>query len=125
MLEVSRTGFHVWESRPPSDRDLYDAWLVEKITVIHKESGGTYGAPRVHAELALAEGVHVGRKRVERPMASAGLQGIPVQRKARTTVRVAGVRTAPDLVERDFNAQEPDRLWCAEITYLRTWEGWL
>ena len=58
-------------------------------------------------------------------MAAAGLEGIPVPRKTRTTVRVAGVRCAPDLVERDFNASAPNRLWCADITYLPTWEGWL
>jgi len=58
-------------------------------------------------------------------MAQAGLEGIPVPRKARTTVRVEGVRCAPDLVERDFNPDAPDRLWCADITYLSTWEGWL
>ncbi|MGO9971932.1 MAG: IS3 family transposase [Solirubrobacteraceae bacterium] len=96
-----------------------------EIKEIHEASGGTYGAPRVHAELALAHGIGVGRKRVERLMVSAALQGIPVARKRRTTVRVAGVRTAPDLVERDFDAAAPERLWCADITYLSTWEGWL
>ena len=58
-------------------------------------------------------------------MREAGLEGIPVPRKARTTVRVAGVRVAPDLVERDFKSTAPNRLWCADITYLPTWEGWL
>ena len=125
VLEVNRTSLHDWERRPPSDRALYDAFLFEKIKAIHAASNGTYGAPRVHAELRLEHGIAVGRKRVERLMARAGLQGIPVPRKARTTVRVEGVRLAPDLVERDFNAPEPNRLWCADITYLPTWEGWL
>ncbi len=125
VLGISRTAFHAWERRPPSDRDLHDLWLLGKIKEIHEASGGTYGAPRVHAELALAHGIGVGRKRVERLMVSAALQGIPVARKRRTTVRVAGVRTAPDLLERDFDAAAPDRLWCADIAYLPTWEGWL
>jgi putative transposase len=125
VLQVNRTSFHDWERRPPSDRELYDAFLLEKIREIHAASGGTYGAPRIHAELRLEHGIRVGRKRVERLMAKAGLEGIPVPRKARTTVRVAGVRVAPDLVERDFNPTAPDRLWCADITYLPTWEGWL
>jgi putative transposase len=125
VLGVNRTSFHDWERRPPSDRELYDAFLLERIKEIHAASGGTYGSPRVHAELRLEHGVRVGKKRVERLMAAAGLEGIPVPRKARTTVRVAGVRCAPDLVERDFNPQAPNRLWCADITYLPTWEGWL
>jgi len=109
VLEVNRTSFHAWERRPPSDRELYDALLTEQITAIHAGSTGTYGAPRVHAELRLEHGVRVGEKRVARLMAGAGLEGIPVPRKARTTVPVAGVRCAPDLVERDFNPVAPDR----------------
>ncbi len=104
VLGVNRTSFHDWERRPPSDRDLYDAFLTEKITRVHGASRGTYGSPRVHAELRAEHGISVGRKRVQRLMARAGLQGIPVPRKARTTVRVQGVRCAPDLVERDFTA---------------------
>jgi putative transposase len=125
VLGVNRTSFHDWERRAPSDRTLYDAWLTEQIKQIHAASDGTYAAPRVHAELRLEHGVRVGEKRVARLMATAGLEGIPVPRKARTAVRAAGVRSAPDLVERDFNASEPDRLWCADITQLSTWEGWL
>jgi putative transposase len=125
VLGVRRTSFHAWERRAPSDRALYDAWLVEQIKQIHAASEGTYGAPRVHAELRLGRDVRVGEKRVARLMADAGLQGIPVPRKVRTTVRVQGVRCAPDLVERDFTATARDRLWCADITYLRSWEGWL
>jgi len=125
VLKVSRSAFYAWERDAPSDRELYDAFLLEQVKAIHADSGGTYGAPRVHAELAIGQGIHVARKRVERLMVSAGLQGIPVPRKTRTTVRVAGIRTAPDLVERDFNPTEPNRLWCADITYLASWEGWL
>ncbi|PZS28867.1 MAG: IS3 family transposase [Pseudonocardiales bacterium] len=125
VLGVNRTSFHDWQRRAPSDRTLYDAWLTEQIKQIHVDSAGTYGAPRVHAELRLCHRVRVGEKRVARLMATAGLEGIPVPRKARTTLRVAGVRCAPDLVERDFNASAPDRLWCADITQLSTWEGWL
>jgi putative transposase len=79
----------------------------------------------VHAELALEHGVRVGEKRVARLLAGAGLEGIPARRKARTTLCVAGVRCAPGLVERDFDASAPDRLWCADITQISTWEGWL
>jgi putative transposase len=125
VLGVGRTSFHDWQRRPPSERALFDAFLTERIKHIHAASRGTYGSPRVHAELRLEHGIRVGRKRVERLMGQAGLEGIPVPRKARTTVRVEGVRCAPDLVERDFSAIAPDRLWCADFTYLLTWEGWL
>ncbi|MGH3262255.1 MAG: IS3 family transposase, partial [Trebonia sp.] len=90
VLGVGRTSFHAWEHRPPSDRAMHDAWLTDKIKTIHADSDGTYGAPRIHAELRLTHGIRVGRKRVERLMRQAGLEGIPVPRKTRTTVRVQG-----------------------------------
>ncbi len=125
VLEVSRSGFHAWAAREPSARSVADAALSVQIGEICDLSLKTYGSPRVHAELALEHGIQVGRKRVERLMRLAGLSGLHRRRKGRTTVRVRGVRTAPDLVERDFNPTAIDRLWCADITYIRTWEGWL
>ncbi|MDQ6806165.1 MAG: IS3 family transposase [Actinomycetota bacterium] len=125
MLEVSRSGFHAWEHRPPSDRALSDAWLVEKIKEIHDTNRGVYGAPRIHAELRLAHGIQVGRKRVERLMRQAGLSGLVPKRRGRTTIRVPGVRVADDLVGRQFRPATANVLWVADITYLRTWEGWL
>jgi putative transposase len=124
VLGVSRSGFHGWLARPASGRALRDAELVERIRRIHADSRGTYGAPRVHAELRF-QGVRVGRKRVERLMRSAGLSGLVKRRRGRTTVRVPGVRVADDLVRREFRPTAPDRLWVADISYLRTWEGWL
>ena len=125
VLEVSRSGYHAWAIREPSARAVADAPLTGRIAVIHKQSRETYGSPRVHAELRLADGLQVGRKRVERLMRTAGLSGQLNRRKGRTTISVPGVRTAPDLVERDFNPTAVNRLWCADITYIRTWEGWL
>lgn len=84
-----------------------------------------YGAPRVHAELRMAHGIRVGRKRVERLMRQDGLSGLIPKRRGRTTIRVPGVRVADDLVERQFRPEAPNVLWVADITYLRTWEGWL
>jgi putative transposase len=123
-LGVSRSGFHAWERRRPSDRDLADAWLLERIVEIHRESRGTYGARRVHAALA-HRGVRVGRKRVERLMRLRGISGLVPKRFRRTTIRVPGVRVADDLVDRHFVAAAPNELWCADIKYVRTWQGWL
>jgi putative transposase len=125
VLEVSRSGFHAWASREPSARAICDDALSERIAEIHAESGKTYESPRVHAELRLQDGVRVGRKRVERLMRRAGLSGMIRRRRGKTTVSVPGIRTAPDLVERDFNPAAVNRLWSAAITYIRTWEGWL
>jgi putative transposase len=125
VLEVSRSGFHAWAAREPSPRAVADQLLTARIAEIHTDSLKTYGSPRIHAELRLEDDVRVGRKRVERLMRRAGLSGQVKRRRGKTTIRVHGVRTAPDLVERDFNPTEPDRLWAADITYIRTWEGWL
>jgi putative transposase len=92
---------------------------------IHRGARGVYGARRVHAELRLAYGVRVGRKRVERLMRDAGISGLVPKKRGRTTIRVPGVRVADDLVRRDFRPAAPNVLWVADITYLRTWEGWL
>ena len=125
VLGVSRSGFHAWERREPSWRACRDASLSDLIAGIHDDSMKTYGSPRVHAELRLEHGIRVGRKRVERLMRRAGLAGQIKRRRGKTTIRVQGVRTAPDLVERDFDPTEPNRLWSADITYVRTWQGWL
>jgi putative transposase len=124
-LEVNRTSFHDWERRTPSDRALTDAWLTEKIKEIHESKRRVYGAPRIHAELRMAHGVRVGRKRIERLMRAAGISGLVPKKRGRTTIRVPGVRVADDLVERRFRPSAPNVLWLADITYLRSWEGWL
>jgi putative transposase len=125
LLGVSTSGFYAWASRAPSDRDLSDAWLVEKIKAVHRENRGVYGSRRVTAELRMGEGVVVSRKRVQRLMHAAGLSGLTRVKRGRTTIRVPGVRVADDLVERRFRPEAPDVLWVADITYLRTWEGWV
>lgn len=124
LLGVSESGYFAWSRRPPSDRELSDAWLTERIRRIHGASGGRYGSPRVHAMLA-REGIGVGRKRVERLMRAAGLQGAHRRRRKGCTVRVDGVEPFGDLVGRDFRADAPDRVWAADIKQIKTGEGWL
>jgi putative transposase len=104
VLGVSRSGFHAWEGRAPSDRLLADARLVARIKEIHTRSRGTYGARRVHAELR-RQGIRLGRKRVERLMRLIGVSGYVRRRKGTTTIRVPGVRVADDLVARDFDPE--------------------
>jgi putative transposase len=125
VLNVSRTGFHNWERRAPSNRSLSDAWLTEKIKQIHDASRGVYGVPRIHAELRLEHNIRVGRKRVARLMKAAGISGVRPRKRWKTTIRIPGVTPATDLVNRDFKASGPNVLWVADITYLRTGEGWL
>ena len=125
VLGVSRSGFHAWENRALSARRLEDERLLERTRAIHAENRKVYGSPRIHAELQMADGVRVGRKRVERLMRQAGLTGLVARKRGKTTIRVPGVRVCEDLVARAFLAAAPDRLWVADITYLRTWEGWL
>jgi putative transposase len=125
LLGVSTSGVYAWAGRAPSNRELSDAWLIEKITAVHGENRGVYGSRRATAELRLGEAVVVSRKRVQRLMRRAGLSGLVVRKRGRTTIRVPGVRVADDLVERHFRPEVPDVLWVADITYLRTWEGWV
>jgi putative transposase len=124
MLGVSRSGYYAWRRRPPSERARFDAVLSEKIETIHRNSRATYGAPRVHAELR-AIGIRCSRKRVARLMRRAKLKGSVRGRRVKTTYRIALQQAAPDLVERNFASEEPDRLWVADITYVRSAEGFV
>jgi putative transposase len=124
VLGVSRAGYYAWKDRPASPRSRRDQELTALIGEVHSESEGSYGWPRMHAELR-HRGVRVSRKRVARLMRQAGLSGLLVRRRGKTTIRVPGVRPAPDLVARDFNPPAPNRLWAADLTEIPTWEGTL
>jgi len=124
VLGVSRSGYYAWRSRPPSARQLLDHELTAAIRRIYETSRGTYGRPRVHAELRY-EGTRCSGKRVARLMREAGLHGIPARRRRGLTRRRPGVAPHPDLVERRFTAADLDRLWVADISYVPTDEGWL
>ncbi len=124
VLKVSPSGYYAWRNRPPSKQEQEDSVLTEKIRAIHARSRGTYGAPRIHAELQ-ARGVRVSKKRVARLMKAAGLRGVSRRRAPTATRREPQARPAPDLVERDFSADGPDELWVADITYVPTQAGFL
>ena len=124
VLEVSSSGYYGWRKRGPSRRSKANVVLLKKIKEFHKESDGTYGAPRIHADLE-AENDGASLNRVARVMSAARIQGVSPRKWTTTTVRGENARPAPDLVDRDFTASGPDQLWVADITYIRTWAGFL
>lgn len=124
VLGVSTSGFYASVDRPLSTRTKRDLVLTAKLEAAHVESRGTYGVPRLHAEL-VAKGEVVGKRRVARLMRRAGLVGISPRKATFTTVRDPTVRPSDDLVKRDFTASGPDQLWVADITYVPTWAGFL
>ncbi len=124
VLGVSSSGYYDWLDRAPSARAVADAHLTERIKAHHLASRCTYGAPRIHADLA-EEDIHVGRKRVARLMRTAGIAGVSRRKKQGTTKRDRTAQPVPDLVDRNFTADAPDQLWVADITYIPTWAGFL
>jgi putative transposase len=123
VLNVSRSGYYDWLGRPDSLRAQENELLLKQIRDIHKESRFTYGSPRVHAELTLGLGLPVNLKRVARVMREAGIQGLYRRRRRGCTVRDPDAQACPDLVNRDFSADEPNRLWITDITEHPTGEG--
>jgi len=124
VLGVSRSGFYAWCRRPKAPRDRADAQLAVQVAAAHTRSRGTYGSPRVHAELR-AKGVRVGRKRVERLMRKSGLKARRKRRFRRTTDSVHSNPIAPNVVARKFTVDEPNRVWVTDVTSVWTLEGWL
>ena len=125
LLQISRSGFYAWLARPMSERARADLALTAKIEAIHRRSRGVYGSPSIHAELADDYEIRVGRKRVARLMRAASLRGATLRRYVLTTQPDLQAPRAIDLVERQFYADGPDRLWVADITYIPTWAGFL
>ena len=124
VLGAGRSGYHAWAGRPESARAAADRDLAAQIRVAHEASRGRYGSPRVHAELR-AHGRRVGRKRVARLMRGMGLSARRRRRFRRTTDSTHAFPVAPNLLGRDFTASAPGRVRLADLTYIRTAEGWL
>jgi len=123
VLKVSRSGYYEWCARPPSARAEENELLLKHIRAVHAESRGSYGWPRVHAELTLGLGLSVNRKRVARLMRQAGIQGLYRRRRRGCTVRDPAAEPAADLVNRNFTVDGPNRLWITDITEHPTEEG--
>ena len=124
VLGVSPSGYYAWIERPPSARAQADEVLLEQIRAIHAWSRRTYGARRIRIELR-EQGIRCARKRVVRLMRQAGLSGAQRRRYRGTTRQAREAIAAPDLVKRDFTASRANQLWVADMTYVRTGEGWL
>jgi putative transposase len=123
-LGVSSSGYYEWRKRLPGPRTKDDARLAVEITAAHKRSRGTYGSPRVHAELR-ARGTRVGKKRVERLMRENGLQARRKRRFCHTTDSKHPDPIAPNILARKFDPAAPNRVWATDVTYVWTEEGWL
>ena len=123
-LQVSRSGYYGWLKRKPSRHERDDQRLSVKIVASFRANRGVYGSPRVVDELR-AEGESVGRRRVARLMREKGLCARLPRRFRKTTDSVHSRPVAPDLVRRQFLPKAPNEIWAADITYIRTWEGWL
>lgn len=124
-LGLSASGYYAWRTRPESRRAASNRALLDDIRLIHAESSGTYGSPRVHAVLR-GHGRRVSRSRIERLMRRAGLRGLAaLPRRARTTDSRHGYPIAPNRLARNFEAAAPNQVWLADLTYIPTGEGWL
>jgi putative transposase len=124
VLGVSSSGYYAWRKRPVAPKTKADALLAVEVVGAHRRSRGTYGSPRVHAELR-ARGTRVGRKRVERLMREQGIQARRKRRFRRTTDSNHPNPVAPNVLARRFEPEAPNRAWVTDVTYVWTDEGWL
>ncbi|RKE02989.1 integrase-like protein [Streptomyces sp. TLI_171] len=123
-LDLSVSAYYARRPRPRSARSVRDEVLLERIRAVHEDSGETYGVRRVHRQLR-REGIHTARCTVERLMREDGVEGVIRSRRRRTTVPEPAAPRPPDLVNRSFTAHRPNQLWVADLTYVRTWAGWV
>jgi putative transposase len=124
VLVVSRSGYYAWKKRPEPLKKTQDAQLTVEIAGTHRRSRGIYGSPRVHRDLK-ARGIHVGKKRIERLMRESGLRGRRKRRFCCTTDSKHALPIAPNVLDRRFHADAPNRVWVGDVTYIATDEGWL
>lgn len=124
VLKVSSSGYYRWLKRKPSKHAIADARLLVEIRAIHEENRGVYGSPKIWDEFH-TRGDKVGRRRVARLMRENGIAGVPKKKFHKTTDSGHDYPIAKNLVRRNFSPSGPDILWAGDITYVRTWEGWL
>lgn len=123
VLRVQRSGYYAWKAKPTSDRTLADEAMLVSIKQFFEASEGIYGSPRVHRDLR-EEGIRCGEKRVARLMRQAQLRSVRGYKRPRYKVGLPAT-TAPNRLQREFTVALPDQVWVSDITYIRTYEGWL
>lgn len=123
VLKVQRSGFYAWQMHPKSDRALADEALLSEIKQFFEDSHGIYGSPRIHRDLREA-GIRCGEKRVARLMQQARLRSVRGYKRPRFKAGKPAV-VAPNRLKQQFSVASPDRAWVTDITYIRTYEGWL
>ena len=124
VLDVSRSGYYTWRTRPASQREMADAVYMEQIKQFFEDSHQTYGYERIWHDLQVS-GILCGKHRVRRLMRQQGLVAKQTKRYKRTTKANPDHQLAPNLLDGDFAAESPNTKWCADITYIPTQEGWL
>jgi putative transposase len=124
VLEVSTSGYYAWRGRPPSKREMANRALTAKIQEEFKKSGETYGSPRIY-QVMRKLGLMCSQNRVARLMSAADLKAKQTRKYRSTTRRNKADRAAPNILQRDFSAEAPNKKWVADITYIATQEGWL
>jgi putative transposase len=123
VLRIQRSGYYAWKAKPKSDRALADDAMLVSIKQFFEDSQGIYGSPRVHRDLR-EEGIRCGEKRVARLMQQAQLRSVRGYKRPRYKVGTPAT-TAPNRLQREFTVAQPDQVWVTNITYIRTYEGWL
>lgn len=124
VLDVSASGYYAWGKRQPSEHTRKDAELAERIRIVFQANRGVYGSPRIHADLQ-DHGIKCARKRVARLMREQGLYAKRPRHRTVTTHSDPEAQAAPNLLQRNFSAEQPNTKWVADTTYIWTAEGWL
>lgn len=124
LLNVSRSGYYAWRKRPESRRSRENRALEDRIRVMHADSHGIYGSPKIHQDL-IGDGVRCGKNRVARIMRKAGIRSRIKKKFKATTNSRHNLPVAPNLLNQDFSVDAPDRTWVGDITYIHTQQGWL
>jgi transposase InsO family protein len=123
-LNVSHSGYYAWRERPASAREMANQELYDQIEAVYNDNHGVYGSPRIYRELK-GQGIACSENRIARLMRLRGLQAKQSRRFKSTTKRNKAQPAAPNLLKRNFEADQPDQKWLADITYIATLEGWL
>ena len=124
MFEVSTSGYYDWVDRPECTRRRENRRLTDKIVDFHQRSGGVYGSPKIHADL-VEDGEKCSMNRVARLMQTADIKSKLARKFVITTDSKNTLAPAPDLVQRDFTVERPDKIWVSDTTFIPTREGWM